>query len=89
MFQNVGAKCLKSLADFKDNLIFDFKKTNKYTIMYNDDQDKYILTDYRGIKQEVTDKYGCCLLPTSYTLGKSDEYADLLSELSSARAIWR
>lgn len=56
--------------------------------MYNDNQNKFILTDYKGNKYEVTDKYGCCLLPTTYTLGKSFEYIELLSDLSSKRAIY-
>ena len=83
-----GSKCLKILEDFKDDLIFDFKTTGKYSIMYNDNQEKFKLTDYNGIECEVTDKYGCCLLPTSYTLGKSDDYIELLSELSSNRSIY-
>lgn len=83
-----GSKCINDLKDFKDNLIFDFETTNKYVIMYNDNQDKFKLTDYNGVEFEVTDKYGCCLLPTTYTLGKSEEYIELLSELSSKRAIY-
>lgn len=83
-----GAKCLKRLEDFKDDLIFDFKTTGKYSIMYNDNQDTFKLTDYNGVSCEVTDKYGCCLLPTSYTLGKSDDYIELLSDTSSCRAIY-
>lgn len=83
-----GAKALKKLEDFKDNLVFDFKDTNKYIIYYNDDEREFELEDYTGIKTKVDEKYGCCLLPTTYTLGKSLEYVELLSELSSARAIY-
>jgi hypothetical protein len=84
-----GCFCLKSLDEFRDNLVFDFEHTNKNIIMYNDFQDKTLLTDYQGNELEVADKYGCCLLPTTYELGKSEEYAELLSDESSARSYYK
>lgn len=84
-----GAKALKKLSDFKDNLVFDFKDTRKNLLMYNDNQESFILKDYLGNKLEVTDKYGCCLVPTTYVLGKSEEYANLLTDESSKRAIFK
>jgi hypothetical protein len=51
--------------------------------------EEFELTDYHGKKQLVNDKYGCCLLPTTYTLGKSQEYANLLSHESSKHAIYK
>lgn len=83
-----GASALNNLNDFKDDFIFDSKFTNKHTIQYNDHQIPYLIKDYLGNEELVTDKSGCCLLPTSYTLGKSLEYADLISDSSSARAIY-
>ena len=80
-----GALALKSLEEFNDHFVFDFKYTNKNILMYNDFMQKTILSDYLGNKLLVDDIYGCCLLPTTYELGKSEEYANLLSELSSAR----
>ena len=47
---------------------------------------EFLLTDYHGKKQLVNDKYGCCLLPTTYSLGKSSEYRDLISDFSSKHA---
>lgn len=85
----VGAKALKKLSDFKDNLVFDFKDTGKNLLMYNDNQESFMLKDYLGNKLEVTDKYGCCLVPTTYVLGKSEEYANLLTDESSKRAIFK
>lgn len=85
----IGAKALKKLSDFKDNLVFDFKDTGKNLLMYNDNQESFMLKDYLGNKLEVTDKYGCCLVPTTYVLGKSEEYANLLSDESSKRAIFK
>lgn len=84
-----GAKEMKSLNDFKDGLIFKFKNTNKNILFYCDEQVPFELTDYLGNKMVVKDKTGCCLLPNSYTLGKALDYCHLLSDDSSARAIYR
>lgn len=80
-----GAKCLKSLDDFRDDLIFDFEHTNKLTLAYNDRQIPVEITDYLGNKYEVTDKTGVCMLPTTYKLGKAEDYADLINS-STERA---
>lgn len=85
----VGAKAMKDLTEFKDNFIFDFKYTNKNLLIYNDDMEEFILKDYEGIELKVNDKYACCLVPTTYALGKSEEYANLLSDESSKRAIYK
>lgn len=84
-----GAKALKKLEDFKDNFIFDFKYTNKNLLIYNDNMESFKLKDYKGIEQIVNDKYACCLIPTTYELGKSEEYANLISDESSKRAIFK
>ena len=81
-----GAKCLKRIEDFRDDLVFDYEYTHKNMIMYNDDQKPFALMDYNGVKYLVKDKTGCCILPTTYELGKAMEYADLLTENSSQRA---
>ena len=84
-----GAKALKKLEDFKDNFIFDYKYTNKNLLVYNDNMESFKLVDYKGIEQIVNDKYACCLIPTTYELGKSEEYANLISDESSKRAIYK
>ena len=81
-----GNKCLKRIEDFRDDLVFDYKYTNKQTIMYNDNQSPVDIVDYLGVKYKVDDKSGCCLLPTTYKLGKSLEYANLLTDNSTNRA---
>jgi len=84
-----GAEALKNLDEFRDDFIFDYKYTNKMTMFYNDEQDTFNLIDYQGNECLVTDKTGCCLVPTTYTLNKSLEYAHLISDESSKRAIYR
>ena len=84
-----GAKGLKKLEDFKDNFVFEYKDTNKLLISYSDDMENYELTDYKGKKYIVSDKYGACFLPCQYTLNKSEEYINLLNEESSKRAVFK
>lgn len=81
-----GNKCLKQIEDFRDDLVFDYKYTNKQTIMYNDNQLPVDIVDYLGVKYKVNDKSGCCLLPTTYKLGKSLDYANLLTDNSTNRS---
>ena len=81
-----GAKCLKSLGEFRDDLIFDFENTNKLTLAYNDNQREVEITDYLGNKYTVKDKSGICMLPTTYELGKALEYSELISDRSTERA---
>ena len=81
-----GAKCLKSLDEFRDDLVFDFKHTNKLTLAYNDDQMPVTITDYLGNDYHVTDKSGICMIPTTYKLGKSLDYAQLITDESTERA---
>lgn len=84
-----GANAINSLSEFKDNFVFKHKDTDKNLLQYNDNQIPVELTDYQGNKLRVTDKSGCCILPDSYTLGKALEYADLISDNSSKRSIYK
>lgn len=84
-----GAKGLKNLAEFKDNFVFDFKYTNKNLLMYCENQENCNIIDYKGNSYTVTDKSGCCIVPTTYILGKALEYADLISDNSSKRAKYK
>ena len=81
-----GSKCLKSISDFRDDLVFDYEYTHKNTIAYNDNQKAIDIIDYLGVKSTVDDISGCCILPTTYKLGKSLDYANLLTDNSSNRA---
>lgn len=84
-----GAKALKNLSEFRDNFIFNYEDTGKLLLSYNDEQCEFELIDYEGKKKKVNDKYACCLVPTTYELGKSLEYAHLISDESSKRSIYR
>ena len=83
-----GARALKRLEDFKDDLIFEYKYTNKNTAYYLDDMKEIELVDYQGNSEVLKNKYGIAIIPTNYTLGKSEEFCELLSDESSNRAIY-
>lgn len=84
-----GALGLKNLSEFKDNFVFDFKYTNKNLLMYCENQENCNIIDYQGNEYTVKDKTGCCIVPTTYVLGKALEYADLISDNSSKRAKYK
>lgn len=83
-----GAKCVTKIEDFRDDLVFDYKYTNKQTLMYNDNQKPIDIIDCFGIKYKVRDKSGVALIPTTYKLGKAYEYAALLTNNSSKRSLF-
>jgi hypothetical protein len=83
-----GAKTLKDLTEFKDGLIFKSKDTNKLLLYYVDNQEPIMMEDYQGNIYKVDDVSGCCLLPCSYTLGKSLDYADLINDSVSERSLY-
>lgn len=84
-----GAKCLNRVEDFRDNLVFDYETTNKMFLAYNDEQLPIDLVDYNGIKYKVEDKTGVSLLPCTYKLGKAYDYAQLLTDDSTKRSIFK
>ncbi len=84
-----GSKCLKKLSDFQDDFVFNASVTEKLGAIYNDRQSPITITDYQGNTMTVNDKTGICLIPQSYTLKKSSEYATLISDESSNRSIYK
>lgn len=84
-----GALGLKKLEDFRDDFVFDFKYTNKNLLMYVENQNEIELEDYQGNVDIISDKSGCCAVPTTYVLGKSSEYCDLISDNSSKRSRYK
>ena len=76
-----GVECLNSdLNNFRNDLVFDYSHTNKNTLMYSEGQLSVELEDYLGNTYKVTDVSGICLLPTTYVLGKAEDYMELLNQ---------
>lgn len=84
-----GAKSLKSLDDFRDDFVFNYNDTNKNLVLYTEEQSPIEVEDYLGLKYMITDKSGCCILPNTYKLSKSLDYANLVSDDSSKRARYK
>lgn len=84
-----GSISLKSLNDFRDNFVFDYQDTGKNLLIYVENQEPFILEDYKGNKLLVKDKSGCSLIPTTYVLGKALDYANLVNDNSSKRARYK
>lgn len=61
-----GALGLKSLNEFRDDFVFDFKYTNKNLLMYCENQENCSIIDYEGNKYTVIDKSR--LLFSSYNI---------------------
>ena len=57
-------------------------------LIYNDEMENFELEDFQEHKEMLKNKYGCVLVPTTYELGKSEEYSYLISDDSSKRAIF-
>lgn len=68
VYQKTGAKAIKSLDEFRDKFVFDYKYTNKNLCVYNDEMKDFELIDYKGKKLKVNDKFGVILVPTTYEL---------------------
>lgn len=84
-----ASNALKRLEDFNDGFVFKYEDTGKNTLMYIDEQEPILLTDYLGNVLLITDKSGICFLPTTYELGKSEDYAFTLLDYSSKRAKYK
>ena len=85
-----GALCIKkSLSEFKDDLVFDYKTVGKKLICYVDDEEERDIIDYQGNLYHASDKTGISVLPNEYTLSKSDEYVQLLSDSVERRALYK
>lgn len=84
-----ASKSLNSLDEFRDNYVFNFENGEKNVLYYTENQEPIEVTDYLGLKYTVTDKSGCCILPTTYELSKSLDYAILVNDESSKRARYK
>lgn len=57
-------------------------------VAYTENQAPMYITDYQGRECYLQDVSGCCLIPTTYTLGKSLDYINLIDDKSSTRAMY-
>jgi hypothetical protein len=74
-----GADALHSLSDFKDGFTFDYKKSGKKILFYNDEQLPFQVTDIDGNTMWIKERYGICLMPCRYTIGVTPDYANYIN----------
>ena len=68
---------------FKPKLEFNYDDCGKMAIVYNDNQPKIDITDYRGFTIAVFQQYGICLYPTTYNLDIANEYKEFIEHSNS------
>ena len=74
--------CLQSVDDLKEGLYFDFFQSRKNLCQYIDgDNPQIIMPD----GWQVTNKCGCIIRPTSYTLTLDNEYRQLIKRYISQK----
>ena len=72
-----------NINNFKKGLLFDYKAAQKNTHYYTE-QEPFTFTDCEGHIYTCTDEYGVVLAPTTYKLGITEEYENVI-ELYSER----
>lgn len=89
VYQKHGSKSLKNdLNNFTDDLIFKYEDTGKNTLLYNDNQDSILVTDYLGNTEKIIEPSGASMLPTTYVLKNSVDLSLLEIPTTSARSIY-
>ena len=64
-------------------LVWNTDESMKQISYYNDEQEEIKWVDYLGNEYISTDKYGCCLLPTTFDLKLSKSYANFLEYIEN------
>lgn len=72
--KKAGVKALSNIYDFRVGKFFDYDFTGKQEVYYNDEQEPVTFED--GWTE--TCKYGVCLKPTTYLLGITEDYEELI-----------
>lgn len=75
-----AVSALKSIDDFQDGFVFDYKSADKLTHTYIDNQPSITYIDADGNRYTSTQRHSIVLQPTTYTLGVTDEYETLINQ---------
>jgi len=79
--KKAGVTKIKCCEDFTTNTVWNTEESLKNTAVYNDNQPNAILTDMYGNKYEASDKFGIAIVPTTFDLSISEEFAKFLATL--------
>lgn len=78
---------LHSISDFNDGTVFDVEHTGKLLMSYVDDMKSVVWN--KGQKDEFysTYKYGICAQPTTYSMGITPDYDEILTMVQNGREV--
>lgn len=76
--KSAGKAKINSVAEFKNNLVWNPKESQKLMSTYNDNQPCCEWIDRNGHHYISADQYGVCLTPTEFTMDISEEYKTFL-----------
>ena len=74
---------LKSIDEFKDGLVFDVEHAKKTLMSYEDDMQPIVWNKGQYDEFYSTYKYGICALPTTYSLGITEEFNEFVTMLQN------
>lgn len=76
--RKAAASQLKSVDDFKNDLVFDIEHAKKNILSYQDDQDWCVINKGQYDEFACMYKYGVCCMPTTYSMSMSQDYVNLV-----------
>ena len=77
-----GVKALKgSLNNFNENMVFDYEECKRLVMTYVDDMSKCVWNKGKNDEYVSKQRYGINALPSTYTMGMSDDFLIYLSQL--------
>lgn len=83
--KQAGVNKIKNVDDFKNDVKWNTTESMKNIHFYNDNQSDGIWIDRDGVPYTATNednKFGCCIMPTTFDLSLSDEYVSFLETLN-------
>ena len=77
-----GVNALKgSLENFTENMVFDYEECKRLVMTYVDEMPKCVWNKGKDDEYLSDQKYGINALPSTYTMGMSDDFLIYLSQL--------
>lgn len=71
---------IRSIKEFKPGLTWSYSESGRTTAYYNRDQAPVTVDGYT-----FHDRFGICVMPTTYTLGVTDEFTDFIAAAQNNR----
>lgn len=79
--KSASKSLIKHVSDMSEDMVFGTEVSGKLMASYNDCQKPGLWVDYRGDCYYSDDKYGICLMPTTFAMGDMSDYLLLCSAI--------